>query len=145
MDNPARQWGGLRGLECVTNGRRLVLALAHVDQLIEYRREPLPLGRGGIAGLGVYGEQLVLSLSLRDIPKFQREAVKGILCHVSVRRLPVALEVDETFSFVEVDLTARALSPEQPWLLEGMSSTGHTVYQLDIPAFMAAHGMAVDP
>jgi hypothetical protein len=117
-----------------------------VDQLIEYQRSPLPLARPGISGLGVYEDELLVSLTLAASEGHDRSisAVKGVLLRASARSVRFVLEVDEAFSFLDVALVATSSPPDEPWLLAGATASGETVFQFDARAFLSARGVELD-
>jgi len=144
MQWSAIEEGESRGLECEIGGRRLVLPFASVDQLIDYRRECLPLSRPGIAGIGIYGDEILLSLTLSGALLPPQVTTKGVLLRVSVRGVRLALEVDGAFSFVSIETVSRTHPHNEPWLLFGRTAAGSVVCQLDAEAFLAAHGLEID-
>jgi hypothetical protein len=133
------------GLECVVSGRRVAIPMTYVEQVIEYPRSPLPLARPGVAGLGVFDGQLLLSLSL---PFTEGVRGHGITKGVSLRgmplALPCALEVDQTFGFVEVSVTDFG-SKLATWTRPATDGRGESLWELDVPSLLESLGLPGRP
>jgi CheW-like domain len=126
------------GLECRVGGRRVAIPMRHVDQLIEYERSPLPLAKSGVAGLGLHQGQLVLSLAL---PFASPARASGPTKGVSLRGFPLgllwALEVDQTFGFIEVSAT-ELRADLAAWTRDALDGRGEPLLELDVATLLDA-------
>lgn len=129
-----------RALECVIRERHVVVPLRFVEQLIEYPRASLPLVQAGVAGLGVYQGQLLVSLSL-DGDKSSGGSIKAVLLRALAPAATFALEVDRTLSFVDLSAAGGSFParPREPWLSHRTSADGRQVLRLDVESLVSPY------
>jgi hypothetical protein len=128
---------GSRGLECLVGGQRLSIPLESVEQVIEYPRSALPLARPGVAGLGIFEGELLLSLSLPAVPLRADGMARGVLLRGLPLALPCALEVDATFNFLEV-LGDVASEQSAGWTRSVADARGESLLELDVGALVGS-------
>lgn len=125
-----------RGLECIIAGQTLVIPLEHVDQLIEYSRAPLPLAQPWVAGIGLYEDRLLVSLSLFGANG--RGSTKAVLLRELGGSVAFALEVERTLAFVDVQRTPLSSQPEERWISGVISADGRRLRRIDIAQWVAS-------
>src|SRR3954471_3315019 len=82
---PAAMVREASGLECVVGKARIAIPAEAVAQIIEYEVAALPLARSLVAGLGVFGDQVIVSISFAPRSggtTARRRKTKGVLLHV---------------------------------------------------------------
>jgi chemotaxis signal transduction protein len=133
----------LFGIECVAAGERVVVPADAIEQIVEYAVSPLPLSRKEIAGLGVLGDELVLSVSLRENaaarPQRGERSTKAVL--LTTRReggARWAVEIDDVLSFVRVREEEGA--GRTAWLPRGRTFDGRAVLCVDVEEMIAELG-----
>jgi hypothetical protein len=125
--------------------RLVIIPLRFVDQLIEYPRSALPLGSNGVAGIGVYQDALLVSLSIAPT-RNMAPTTKGVLLRGLAPSTMFAIEVDRTLSFVDLS-TEHATTPsaegargriteQEPWLSTAISADGRQVLRLDVESLI---------
>jgi chemotaxis signal transduction protein len=123
---------GSLGLECVAGGQHLAIAADSVAQIVEYDVAPLPHASRWVAGLGVLGEKVIVSVALAGpaaaAPKDGRRNTKGVLLNVPSSTIAWALEVSEVSSFVRAEVSP---IPTPPRPGASLAQGGH-----DLPAWV---------
>jgi chemotaxis signal transduction protein len=137
-----------RGLECLVGGARLGIPAESVKQIIEYEViSPVPLARPGFAGLGVFDEKVIVSITLITprpgvAEAAGRRGTKGVLLHVPESTIDWALEVTGIVGFTEVDVASdRGSAPgvaelgpglTAPWIGQAVTGDGRTIGWVDM-------------
>jgi hypothetical protein len=121
-------------------GKRLLVPLEEVEQLIDYLRCPLPLAKRWVAGIGLFGDQPLVSIALWGITPKRPQHTKGVLLRSQSNGLRFAIEVDEAFSFLDVDAPRSATPNERPWLKSTSTSEGALLEVLDARALLRELG-----
>jgi hypothetical protein len=127
-------------LDCRIDGRKIAVPVTHVDQLIDYDCKPLPLARFHVAGLGIFAGNLLVSLSLCKQTTRHDTHTLAVLFRGLPGSTPWALEVDKTFSFIDVVRRAGAASErsDEPWLDPADLATGGQLEWLDVERFVTS-------
>jgi len=135
-----------RGLECLVGSARRGIPAESVQQIIEYEvMSPVPLARPGFAGLGVFNEKVVVSITLAA-PELQatqaggRRSTKGVLLNVPQSSIDWALEVTGIVGFLDASLLEEAAPTPAPregvasgsWLGEATTDDGRTIGWIDV-------------
>jgi len=125
-------------IECVSEGRSFLLSTDAVSQIIEYDVAPLPLARTHVAGLGVSGAEVVISIILtRRAPPPERRRVTGALLTTKQVGPRWAIEISRVRSLVR----ARLAPPSgNEWLLDAHTDDGRKLPFFDVEHMLAALG-----
>jgi chemotaxis signal transduction protein len=151
---------GTLGLECVIGGQRFALPAESVAQIVEYDVSPLPHGGRWVAGLGLLGTRVLVSVALAAPGGAARgrRSTKGVLLNAPSSPVGWALEVSEVSSFVHVEVDA-AGAPPRPgrgsllpaagrdvpsWLGRARTSDGRTLAWIDAQEIVRALSVHVD-
>lgn len=130
-------------LDCRIERRQIAVSLTYVDQLIQYVRTPLPLSVALVGGLGIYEDSIVISICLRSTLVLESKYTKAVVLRGLPGRIPWALEVDETLSFIEV---AHQEHPHETtcerWLTPATSQAGQTLVLLDVERLTSSLALA---
>jgi chemotaxis signal transduction protein len=130
-----------RGLECLVGAARLGIPAESVQQIIEYEvMSPAPLARPGFAGLGVFDEKVVVSISLaaRGAEAQGRRSTKGVLLDVPQSSIDWALEVTGIVGFLEAAVgpgdreTSAGPGATASWVKEATTEDGRTIGWIDV-------------
>lgn len=128
-----------RCLECVIDQRRVAVSLDSVDQLIQYDRRPLPLPAPHVGGIGIHDGKIVISVCTSAKPRQESTNTKAILLRGLTGATPWALEVDDTFSFVDVVRHQGASHPLGfPWIIPANALDGRAFEWLDLPRLISS-------
>lgn len=138
------------GLEFLIGAQRFVLAAESVAQIVEYEVSPLPHAGRWVAGLGILGTKVLVSialaapraLGLRAGPNAAgaRRSTKGVLLNVPSSSVAWALEVSEVSSFVRTELDAVAAPPSDvpAWIRRARTSDGRRIGWVDAQELVRA-------
>src|SRR4051794_14794529 len=141
---PAAMVREASGLECAVGRARIAIPTEAVAQIIEYEVAELPLARNLVAGLGLFGDQIIVSVSFAPRAggaAARRRTTKGVLLHVpEVEGTLFAMEVVEVHSFVRLTLKGRTEQPgKEPlprWITLGETSDGRALGLVDVPSMV---------
>lgn len=134
------------GLACVTGGHHLAIAAGSVAQIVEYEVAPLPHASRWVAGLGVMGAKVLVSIALagpaRAAPGSGRRTTKGVLLNAPSSAIGWALEVSDVSSFVRADVSPSPAPPggrDLPaWIARAKTAEGKTIGWVDAEALVRA-------
>jgi hypothetical protein len=141
------QPAGTLGLECVIGGHRFALPAESVAQIVEYDVSPLPHAGRWVAGLGLLGTRVLVSVALtaQRGGARGRRSTKGVLLNAPSSPVGWALEVSEVSSFVHAQVGTAGAPPRlregsllstakrdvPSWLERARTSDGRTIGWID--------------
>lgn len=133
-------------IECVTEGRSILLPAGAIEQLVEYEVLPLPLSRPHVSGMARREGQLVLSLRL-DVraPATRRRTTGALLAGKGSGNLRWAIEMTRALSLVSLKPSGLQRRTKGPaWMREVETATGRVLPLIDVDALVAdSMGIAV--
>jgi hypothetical protein len=133
---------GKEGLECIIGKARVALPMEAVQQVLEYEvGAPPPLARKWVGGVGVHGDELLLSVAL--VPPgtgTAKRIAKGILLRTSRTGIAWAIEVASVGARVEVSLTGKP-SPGNgqlpAWIASAQTKDGRPIGWIHVEQMLA--------
>jgi hypothetical protein len=127
------------GIECVAQGRVVLLPANEVSQFVEYEVAPLPLARPHVAGVGLHGADLVVLVRLHDSElEAPRRLVTGALLFPRGGETSWAIEVSRVISIVRA--RTQRPTPGEGWLANATTSDGRALPWLDVDEMLADLG-----
>ena len=124
----------ISGIECVAGGRRIVIAQAAIDQIVECTIAPLPLARTWIGGLAAHHDELVVSVRLAataaEVAPEGRRAKAVLLVARAEGQARWSVEIDAVTSFVDATIERSrfheptAQDGRAPWLVSAQTAGG---------------------
>jgi hypothetical protein len=129
-------------LECRIGRARFAVPTEAIARIVEYRTLPLPLAKPWIGGISMVDDAPLISVALRRPPERAREPldVKGILLEVPASPVAWALEVDEVFVFVRVNVadSVEIPNPKVPrWINVTHTADGRSLGFVNVGAMLA--------
>jgi hypothetical protein len=128
------------GLECIAQGRSVIVPAGSISQIVECEVVPLPLSRAHVSGIGVHDHQIVVVLRLFDkSPPIdnERRNVTAALLRTSYRGALFALEVTRVVSLI----SAQPIAAVGPWVMRVSTPDGRTLPWLLVDRVLAELGV----
>jgi hypothetical protein len=131
----------MTALECRVGLGRVSVATDAIDMLSEYSvGARLPLTDRLSYSVGVWRDEVVLSLSLSLVDGASARATTGLLLAIPGETIRWAFEIVAPVGLVEIAELAEPTSAEMPWLRTATLSRGDAIQFVDVQALIGEIG-----